>query len=37
MIYECTEVKPNYGEKEGSKYQNQVGAQESKMHENFKS
>jgi len=35
-FYECTEVKTNYGEKEGSKYQNQVGAQESKMHENFK-
>lgn len=30
-----TEVETHYGEKEGSKYQNQVGAQESKMHENF--
>lgn len=35
-FYECTEVETNYGQKEGSKYQNQVGAQESKMHENFK-
>jgi dCTP deaminase len=35
-FYECTEVETHYGEKEGSKYQNQVGAQESKMHENFK-
>lgn len=33
---ESTEVEKHYGEKEGSKYQNQVGAQESKMHENFK-
>lgn len=33
---ESSEVETNYGEKEGSKYQNQVGAQESKMHENFK-
>lgn len=35
-FHESTEVKTNYGQKEGSKYQNQVGAQESKMHENFK-
>jgi len=33
---ESTEVEKHYGEKEGSKYQNQIGAQESKMHENFK-
>lgn len=34
-FYECSEVATHYGQKEGSKYQNQVGAQESKMHENF--
>jgi len=35
-FYETSEVKTHYGEKERSKYQNQVGSQESKMHENFK-
>lgn len=32
---ESTEVEKHYGEKEGSKYQNQIGTQESKMHKNF--
>lgn len=34
---ESSEVETHYGKKEGSKYQGQIGAQESKMHENFKS
>jgi dCTP deaminase len=33
---ESTEVETHYGHKDGSKYQNQIGAQESKMYENFK-
>ena len=32
---ESSLVDTHYGEKEGSKYQGQIGAQESKMHENF--